>query len=185
MHRPRYREEKATQAAAVLLKRRGGKMSYLKLLKLLYLADREALIRWGRPITFDRPVSMPHGPVLSTTYSRIQDEIPPEGGSYWHRYITRCGNFEVELTDIALEIDQLSDAEEELLEEVFVKYGQYDQWELRDLLHRILPEWTNPHGSMVPIRYHDILIGAGVPEDDALAIEADIDALGRADHLLG
>ena len=28
-------------------------MKYLKLIKRLYLADREALSRWGRPITTD------------------------------------------------------------------------------------------------------------------------------------
>ena len=37
---------------------RGGKMSYMKLLKLLYLVDREALLRWGRPVSTDRYVSM-------------------------------------------------------------------------------------------------------------------------------
>ncbi len=40
-------------------------MSYMKLIKLLYLADREALARWGRPITTDTYVAMKHGPVLS------------------------------------------------------------------------------------------------------------------------
>lgn len=29
-------------------------MHYLKLLKLLYLADRRALLRWGIPVTWDR-----------------------------------------------------------------------------------------------------------------------------------
>lgn len=63
--RTRYREEKATEAAARLLKLRGGAMSHMKLIKLLYLLDREAYVRWGRPVTYDTYVSMPHGPVLS------------------------------------------------------------------------------------------------------------------------
>ena len=33
-------------------------MSYMKLLKLLHLVDREALLRWGRPVSTDRYVSM-------------------------------------------------------------------------------------------------------------------------------
>ena len=37
----RFNEVKATQAAARLLRNRGGRMKYLKLIKLLYLADRE------------------------------------------------------------------------------------------------------------------------------------------------
>ena len=40
-----FNQPKATQAAARRLKSRGGRMSYMKLIKLLYLADREALAR--------------------------------------------------------------------------------------------------------------------------------------------
>ena len=37
-----FDEAKATQAAAFFLQLRGGQMHYIKLIKLLYLADREA-----------------------------------------------------------------------------------------------------------------------------------------------
>jgi len=46
-------------------------MNYLKLMKLLYLADRESMRRNGRPISGDRYVSMDHGPVLSQTLNLI------------------------------------------------------------------------------------------------------------------
>jgi hypothetical protein len=74
-----YREPKAAQAAALLLQRAGGTMNHMKLIKLLYLADRRALVQWGRPITFDYYVSMPHGPVLSFTLDRLNDEAPTDG----------------------------------------------------------------------------------------------------------
>ena len=45
-----FDERKAAQAASVLLERHGGSMPYIKLIKLLYLADREALIESGLPI---------------------------------------------------------------------------------------------------------------------------------------
>jgi uncharacterized phage-associated protein len=83
-----YREEKATQAAARLLQLVGGKLNHMKLIKLLYVADRRALLRFGRPITFDWYVSMPHGPVLSFTLDKINDSAPPDGTSYWHRVIS-------------------------------------------------------------------------------------------------
>ena len=38
-----FNEAKATEAAARLLEKSGGKMKYLQLIKLLYFADREAL----------------------------------------------------------------------------------------------------------------------------------------------
>ena len=70
----RFNEAKATEAAARLIELRGGKMSYRKLIKLLYLADREALLRWGRPVTTDRYVSIDHRPVVSNVYELIRAE---------------------------------------------------------------------------------------------------------------
>src|SRR4051812_18447984 len=86
MRKP-YDEAKTTQAALYLLKKRGGTMSYMKLIKLLYLADREALLRWARPITFDRYVSMDNGPVVSQTYRLIAEDLPPGETSYWQDHI--------------------------------------------------------------------------------------------------
>jgi hypothetical protein len=39
----------------------------IKLIKLMYLAERLSLQRYGEPLTGDRLVSMPDGPVLSMT----------------------------------------------------------------------------------------------------------------------
>ena len=44
-----FDERKAAQAAAHLLHRHGGPMPYIKLIKLLYLADRRGLRRDGSP----------------------------------------------------------------------------------------------------------------------------------------
>ena len=90
--KPRYKEEKTAQMAALFLTLRGGKMSHLKLLKLMYMVDREALRRLGRSVSFDNYSSMEHGPILSTTYDRIKGGTlgakPP-----WEKYITtREGN---------------------------------------------------------------------------------------------
>ena len=60
-----FNDRKTAQAAAWLLDRQEGRMPYLKLIKLLYLADRQSLIESGYPITGDRLVSMDRGPVLS------------------------------------------------------------------------------------------------------------------------
>lgn len=43
----RFNERSATEAAASFLKVRGGRMGYLKLIKLLYLLDRAAPLRWA------------------------------------------------------------------------------------------------------------------------------------------
>src|SRR2546426_12424633 len=63
----RYREDRATQAAARLLRLRGGTMSYLKLVKLLYFADRLALVEPVSPSIYDMYVSIAPGSVLRET----------------------------------------------------------------------------------------------------------------------
>src|SRR5688572_14417051 len=76
---------KTVQATAVLLQAAPGeRMSYMRLLKLLYLADRRMMRETGSPITFDRVVAMKHGPVLSETYSLIKGEHPDAG--VWSRF---------------------------------------------------------------------------------------------------
>ena len=82
-----FDERKTSEAASVLLERHGGAMPYIK---LLYLADREALIETGVPITGDRFVSMRFGPVLSRVLDLIKE---PDHGedSIWHSYIARRG----------------------------------------------------------------------------------------------
>ena len=71
----RFDFEKTLQAAAELLRGEPHRqMSRIRLLKLLYIADREALKETGRPITCDAVVAMEHGPVLSPLYDIIKGE---------------------------------------------------------------------------------------------------------------
>jgi uncharacterized phage-associated protein len=166
-----YKEEKATQAAGRLLKARGGKMSYLKLLKLLYFADRIALVKLGRPITFDKYYSMENGPVLSQTCDLIKDKGSPKSGRYWKKFIERS-EFDVRLIK-QVPNDQLSQAEEEILDKVFKKYGRMNRWDIVELTHK-LPEYVDPGTSHIPLSYADILKAAGVDKADAKAIIADL-----------
>ena len=62
----RFNFERALQASAYLLRLDGKRMGYLRLLKLLYIADREWLAETGESITGDRAYAMKYGPVLSS-----------------------------------------------------------------------------------------------------------------------
>lgn len=46
-----YCEKRAAQTAAFFICRAGGAIEVLKLMKLMYLAERESLARYGEPIT--------------------------------------------------------------------------------------------------------------------------------------
>lgn len=158
----RYREDKATQAAARLISLSGGKMNVLKLMKLLYLAERRAIVDHGRPITFDSYCSMQHGPVMSFTLDRI-NFAPKE--SYWAKHIAEREGHDVALRGSRIPCDQLSPAEEGLIDEVWKKYGRMGKYQIRDFTHT-LPEWHDPQGSNSPIRIEDILRAEGFSSDD-------------------
>lgn len=178
-----FNQEKATAVTAFLLKLRGGRMSYLKLIKLLYLADREALHRWGFNLTTDRYVSMDHGPVVSNIYNLIisDDTYKP----FWSQYITPpLGEYEVALRSGDIPENQLSRAEEKLLREVFGTYGTWSRWKLRDFTHT-LPEWTDPKGSSIPIEIDAVLLAQGASEEDVSGVVSDLKAAEAANEILG
>lgn len=142
-----FNEPKATQAAARFLRRNGGRMNYLELVKLLYLLDRTALLSWGRPVTTDRYVSMDKGPVVSRILNLIREEPEPNDTSFWRRHISAPEEYSVALSQEPGS-DHLSRAEEALIDQVFDQFGQMDKWQLVEYCHR-LPEWQDPEGSSI------------------------------------
>lgn len=165
---PRLNERKATQAAARFLESNGGHMHHLKLLKLLYLLDREALLRWGFPVTNDVYYSLPHGPVPSGCYDLVLSE---EG--FWADHISSPHEHVVTLLDQA-QSDELSKAEKSLIDELSTKFKKFDRFALRDYTHS-LPEWQNPNGSRVLIRIEDILRAGNKSEDQIRIIVENIE----------
>src|SRR6516165_1045948 len=81
---------KTIQAIAVLLHSdRCDRMSYLRLLKLLYIADRESLAETGRSMSGDSIVAMKHGPVLRNVYNLVRSDHPQAPG--WGNFLRRDG----------------------------------------------------------------------------------------------
>jgi len=181
--RPRFREDKTTQAAAVLIELAGGEMNYLVLLKLLYLADRAALTQMGQPITFDSHMSMDYGPVPSITYDLIKGTQGPEHGQCWNKHISQRVAYGVKLT-ARTGVGKLSDAEIDVLRETYAKYGHLKWFEFPKLCHDMLPEWQDPQGSRTPIEYEDILRAVLEDESEVEAIKAELDLMAYVDESL-
>ncbi|XBS69891.1 Panacea domain-containing protein [Acerihabitans sp. KWT182] len=167
-----FSENKTAQMAGYLLLKRGGRMAYIKLMKLLYLADREYMITYGHSMTGDRAVSMDNGPVLSKTYDLLKSGSPDEE-SPWDEWIAGEANYEVSIKkhvhgpDDGEAFDGLSKADLRVLDKVFAEFGKYKRFELCDLTHKICPEWQDPHGSSIPISPKAILMGGGKTEHEA------------------
>jgi len=161
-----FNERKAAQAAAYLAHLNGGQMNVLSLIKILYLADRKSLILRGRPITGDRMVSMPHGPVLSRIYDEIKwGEQEGSRTRPWYEYLTERQPHDLSLKVARPTTDELSDFERGILEEMYRSYGHLSPWDLRRITHQ-LPEYQDPQGSSLPINPETILRQAGWSDED-------------------
>jgi hypothetical protein len=174
-----FNEVKSTQAAGRFLELAGGKLNYMVLIKLLYMLDRAAMFKWGRPVTFDEYYSMKNGPVLSAVHDLITEQCPPQEGGYWSLHISEPSGYSVSLRSAAGN-DALSEAEEELIQSVFAEYTPYlsRPFELVELLHKILPEWTEISSGRVLLSHRDILKAADKTDAEVEAITQDLESLG-------
>jgi uncharacterized phage-associated protein len=174
---------KTIQASAVLLKTETARrMSRLRLLKLLYIADREALAEHARSITGDHAVAMDHGPVLTHTYDLIkgEDYLAAE----WEKYIQRDGRDVVLSSDPG--VGDLSRHEIAKLHDVARRFQDRDDWDVAEYTHTF-EEWVRnkpPKGSSKAIPIDDVLAATGLSHiKDRLA--ADGAAEAAAARLLG
>lgn len=173
---PLFDERRTAEAAAFLLYRGGGELPLIKLVKLLYLAERLSLQRFGEPITGDRLVSMPHGPVLSMTYDHINGALPSIDGG-WDTWIADRANNTVALRDESMirspeqDLLRLSDSDLEVLQEIWNQFGHWDRWALVRYTHSdACPEWEDPDGSSKPILYEVLFQKLGYSPEAAAAL---------------
>ena len=156
----RFDSHKAIQAAGVLAQCDPSKsmISRMRLLKLLYIADREALKEIGRPITGDRLVAMKKGPVLSRFYDMIKG---PKGEL--DEFFESTG-YHLKLIKSPDDGD-LNRYEIKKLKEVSDRYKDLDDEELSELTHAF-PEWKkhDPGGSSETISVEDVLDALGASD---------------------
>jgi len=161
----RFDLEKATQTAAKFLKFAGGRISYMKLIKLMYLADREAIFQLEQSISGDHYYSLKNGPILSRVKDLITEEDQQE--SYWSHHISAPQSYDVMLLNDPGD-EALSEAEDEIIQTTFKTYGSIDKFTLADLTHEICGEWKAPSETgpkATPITIESILKELGKEAD--------------------
>jgi uncharacterized phage-associated protein len=179
--------DRTLQAAAYLLKlanRQGQEMTYIHLLKLLYIADRQYLAERGYPLTGDKPVAMQYGPILSRTYDLIKNKT--EQADKWQRYIQTLPQRSVlRLMDDPGDGD-LSQASISKLEDIFQQYGHLRPCKVIDLTHEFL-EWQEYYhdDTSTPIPLEAILRAQGASDmlqqvEEQAQLHAHTEALRRA-----
>lgn len=138
----RFNSEKLVQALALLAARGATGLDTMKAVKLLYFADRQHLLRYGRPITGDQYYCMKNGPIPSVALSQIQDVLAlnPSGDhdALFDEYfdVDRTVKYPQLVAKREPDLEALSASDVEVLEDVANTYGGKTAWQLRDLTHR-------------------------------------------------
>lgn len=162
-----FKFDKSLQAAAYILRRQSSReMNFMRLLKILYIADRESLQQTGRTITGDKIAAMDKGPVLSEVYNLIKGEHirSPDWGKFIHR-----SDYNVQLIDEPGQAN-MSRFEIETLEQVAEKHHMHGELDLVKFTHENCPEWKK-NRPIDPIKMNWI------------CLEDSLDAVGQSDNL--
>jgi uncharacterized phage-associated protein len=109
--------------------------------KVMFFADKEHLLDWGRPIYGDRYVAMEHGPVPSNTYNIIKgDSGEPDEVSdlFSSRISVRQNGNKKHLTvrKGAPPIDLLTHSDKEALLRSLQTYGKMPFGKIKEISHK-------------------------------------------------
>lgn len=185
-----YNARKAAQTIAFFAMKNGKRpLEVIKAVKLVYLADRESIRRFGFPIQDESRVSMPHGPVNSETYSMINGEYDT-AASGWADFVRDREDNNISLTRDDLtedDLDELSDADIEVLNAVWSRFGHMGKWQLRDWTHvqSNVPEWEDPGKSSLPIPLTRMMAHLEVPNvEEQAAVVRDFDRVDTLFRML-
>ena len=182
-----FNEKKAAQVAAFFLHKGGSKLPLLKLMKLMYLAERASLKEYGEPMIGDALFSMEHGPVLSHTLNHMNGlrDSTPDG---WDSWVNDRADHELalarEITDVRVDLSILSDADLDILQNIWAEYGHLSKYDIRDLTHKLCEEWEDPETSSVPIPYSRLLRCVGYTHEVAMELEKRVSAQRQVETIL-
>jgi uncharacterized phage-associated protein len=161
---------------------RAGRRNYMELVKLLYFADRAALVQLQSQITGDRLMAMPYGPVLSRILNLIRGGPIDEGDVPWFDAVSPLERYDVKALKTPGD-DELSGAQCLVIEATFNQYGKMTWQELSRVSHS-LPEWSDPNGGAIHIAPEQVLSFEGVSAEAIQHIKDELATFERLDEEL-
>lgn len=172
---------KSIQTIAYFVRKAGGRAEKLKLIKLVYLADRRSFERRGKPLNFDSYFSLPHGPVASSALNGMDHQLQDPA---WDALAQAENRRDVTIVGDVAE-DHLSRADRTILDETWNEFGALTASQIRNWTHKHCPEYVEvgPSASL-PIDLSEILTQVGNPDPDNSAreirtLQKEIGRLGR------
>jgi uncharacterized phage-associated protein len=129
---------KAVAAVGFLVKHTGESM--YSVMKMMYLADKLHLERYGQFISGDSYAAMKEGPVPSCTYNMMKflrgNESSFPSGEIVRAQLAYDGTSDHRITLLVEpKVDELSESDLECLGRVVELYKQFGKWGVRDMSH--------------------------------------------------
>lgn len=138
----KHNHRKITQALNFFATKEGGPINKMKALKLLWLADRLHLRRYGRTITNDTYYALRNGPVASTASNIASNDaryLPREVVEYSKQFVSAKTQRKFD-SIAAVDEKVFSQTDRDALREVYEEFGRTDEETLSELSHHY-PEW--------------------------------------------
>ncbi len=138
------RERQAAQLSAAFILKARRAVGLVRLLKLVYLAEREAMRRSGFPIVLDDIYAMEAGMVLSRTFDLMKAKAGTPTTGEWAQFIAPPSHrgIDVRRGVGARLLDALGPADLDVVEDVWVGHGAKSADELVHEVHHKLDEWV-------------------------------------------
>lgn len=106
--------------------------------KLLFFADKEHLLKYGRPITGDQYYALEQGPVPTRGLDALNEKGDQENIDAVRKFGKLSGwTFQLENQP---DLRALSKTDVKTLDNIIVKFGRLPAWKLEELSHRE-PAW--------------------------------------------
>jgi uncharacterized phage-associated protein len=130
-----FRPEKFASAVAYLVQLRPG-LTKKQLCKLLFLADKQHLLRYGRTITGDRYFALEQGPIPTEGLKALN------GKGRFASALQRYGRLEgwVFKLEQPPDLKALSRSDVATLDDIAKRFGDYPAWRLEEITHQE-PAW--------------------------------------------
>jgi hypothetical protein len=134
---------KASELACDFIRREGGAMNIMNLIKLVYALDRLSIQRRCIPVVGGTYFSLPNGPITSELLDLINSgTLWGEDNCRWEEFISDRQNHEIGLSGAEIGTEHLAASELKLIDQIYAELGDKDQWQFREWSHERCEEWT-------------------------------------------
>lgn len=159
------RERQAAQLAAAFILKAGRALGVVRLMKLMYLAEREAMRRCGLPIVFDDIYAMREGMVLSRTFDLMTAKQGTPTTGEWAKHIAPPSHRGIDVCQGVgpTSLEALSRPNKEVVDCIWERHGSSSRDALVHDVHHRLDEWMerwfdpNRSSSAVVVPYDELL----------------------------